>query len=226
MRFGHSGHCVHVYDRKACRRASAGPPRWRRPPAGAGSGLSRRRPASGTASARRAGAGRPPGRSRPRRAWPGAGSPLHVEQAAGRRARRASRSTSPTSATFEASRSRWNIDSPGEQPADRHAVQPAGQPAVAPRLDRVRPAELVQPEVRRADVVVDPAVRPARVGARVDHLLEGGVDPDLEVAGSERRSDRETRSPSSGSTPRRTGQNQHIGSPRPASTGIGKSPRR
>ena len=29
---------------------------------------------------------------------------------------------------------------PGEQPADRDAVQPAGEPAVAPRLDRVRPS--------------------------------------------------------------------------------------
>ena len=41
----------------------------------------------------------------------------------------------------------------------------------------------------------------------------------------ERRSDFETTSPSSGSTPRRTGQNQYIGSPG-VPDGIGKSPRR
>ena len=71
----------------------------------------------------------------------------------------------------------------GEQAADGHAVQPAHEPTVAPGLDRVHPAELVEPEVRLADLAVDPARRPARVGAGVDHLGERGVDPDLEPAG-------------------------------------------
>ena len=46
----------------------------------------------------------------------------------------------------------------------------------------MRPAELVQAEVRRADLGVDPAGVPARVGAGDDDLLEGGVHPDLVVA--------------------------------------------
>ena len=92
-----------------------------------------------------------------------------------------SRSTSPISATFEASRSRWNIDSPANTPPMLDAVQPARQPAVAPRLDRVHPAQLVQRDVGIADLAGDPAVRPLAVAARVDDLLERRVDPDLEV---------------------------------------------
>jgi len=69
---------------------------------------------------------------------------------------------------------------PGEQATDRDAVEATHQAAVAPGLHRVHPAQLVEPEVRRPDLVVDPARRPGRVGARVDHLRARGVDPELE----------------------------------------------
>ena len=51
----------------------------------------------------------------------------------------------------------------GEEPADRDAVEPAREAVVVPRLDRVRPAELVQPLVCGLD---DPGVDPARRVAR------------------------------------------------------------
>ena len=69
-----------------------------------------------------------------------------------------------------------------EEAAARDAVEPAGEPFLVPGLDRVRPARLVQPRVGGDEVVVDPAVRPARVGTAADHLGERGVDPDLEPA--------------------------------------------
>ena len=47
-----------------------------------------------------------------------------------------------------------------EEAADPDAVEPAREPLVVPRLDRVRPAELVQPRVGGDEVLVDPAVRP------------------------------------------------------------------
>ena len=67
-----------------------------------------------------------------------------------------SRSTRPTSATFEASRDPVEHRLAGEQAADRDAVQAADQLAVLPGLHRVRPAQLVQPGVGREDLVVDP----------------------------------------------------------------------
>jgi hypothetical protein len=65
----------------------------------------------------------------------------------------------------------------GEQPADRHAVETAGQrPVGVPRLDAVRPSLPVQPHVRLPDVGVDPAAGARRIGAGVDHRLERLVD--------------------------------------------------
>jgi len=69
-----------------------------------------------------------------------------------------------------------------EEGADRDAVQAADQLTVAPRLDAVGPAELVQLHVGVADLPVDPAVGPVRVGAGRDDLLERAVDADLELA--------------------------------------------
>ena len=92
------------------------------------------------------------------------------------------RSTSATSATFEASVSRWNIDSPANSPPIETPYSAAGEPAVAPGLHRVHPAEPVQLDVRRPDRRVDPACGPAGVGAGVDHLGQRGVDADLEPA--------------------------------------------
>ena len=70
-----------------------------------------------------------------------------------------------------------------EEAADPDAVEAAREPLVVPRLDRVRPAELVQPRVGGDEVLVDPAVRPARIGAAADDLAERGVDADLVAAG-------------------------------------------
>ena len=69
-----------------------------------------------------------------------------------------------------------------EEPADADAVQPADERAVLPRLDRVRPAELVQPRVRVDERRVDPTVRSPRVGAPEHDVDERGVDADLEAA--------------------------------------------
>ena len=89
-----------------------------------------------------------------------------------------------------------------EQPADRDAVQPAGEPAVAPGLDRVHPAELVEPEVRRPDVAVDPGAAAAAGRRRRRSPRRQAVSTRISNRGPTRRSDRLTRSPSSGSTPR------------------------
>ena len=97
------------------------------------------------------------------------------------RARR-SRSTSPMSATFEASRARWNIDSPANRPPIarrtglRRTRRRARSRPSAPTRGR---GELA---VRPADVGGDPPAGPPRVRAGGDHRVEGGVDADLEVA--------------------------------------------
>src|SRR5690349_14132946 len=45
---------------------------------------------------------------------------------------------------------------PREQPADRQAVETADEPAVQTGLHRVRPAQLVEPDVRVTHAGVDP----------------------------------------------------------------------
>ena len=67
----------------------------------------------------------------------------------------------------------------GEQPADRDAVQPAGETVGVPGLDGVRPAELVQLPIRGLDARVDPAGGVPRPRTSPDHVREGRVDPDL-----------------------------------------------
>ena len=61
-----------------------------------------------------------------------------------------SSSTVAQHATFDASVTRWNIDSPANSPPIAQPVEPTDQLVVAPHLDTVRPAELVQPRVRVA----------------------------------------------------------------------------
>ena len=74
-----------------------------------------------------------------------------------------------------------------------------------PHLDAVRPAELVQPRVRRHERLVDPPVRsaPGRAQPRMTST-NAQVDGDANRRAA-RRSDRCTISPSSGSTPPRVG---------------------
>ena len=121
----------------------------------------------------------PPGGSRDSptdaRATSDVGSPT------GRRAARpppaaARSSTSPSSAAFDAPRAAVELRLGGEETAARDAVQPSGEPLAVPRLDRVRPAELVEARVGSDERFVDPAVGPARVGAAADHLRERSVD--------------------------------------------------
>ena len=113
----------------------------------------------------------------------------------------------------------------GEEAADRDAVQPAGQPAVPPGLDGVRPPQGVQPQVRLADVVVDPPRRAVagprtRRGPPRTRCRRGSRSPGRRGAASATR-----RRPSRGRTPRCTGQNQYVGSPG-VPDGIGNNPRR
>ena len=90
---------------------------------------------------------------------------------------------SPSSAAFDAPGAPVELRLGREEPADPDAVEPAGKPLVVPRLDRVRPAELVQARVGGDEVLVDPAVRPPRIGAAADDLAERRVDADLVAAG-------------------------------------------
>ena len=73
-----------------------------------------------------------------------------------------------------------------EEPADAHAVQAADELAVLPRLDGVRPTQLVQARVRVDERRVDPSVRTARVGAAQHHVDEGRVHAELEAVDARR----------------------------------------
>ena len=64
----------------------------------------------------------------------------------------------------------------GEQPTDRHSVEPTREFTVAPHLDAVRPSEAMQRDVRVDELVVDPTVWSSRVRATAHHFLERGVD--------------------------------------------------
>ena len=138
--------------------------------------------------------------------------PLHVEHL-GRRPRGAA--DQPEHAAFDAPPAK-NIDSAAKRPPIRRR-RARLRALVVPGLDRVRPAELVQPRVGGDELLVDPAV--GRRGRRSrDHLGERRVDADLEAAppaGASARRERAT-----GITARRGGDHQT----RSPSTRIGKSP--
>ena len=70
---------------------------------------------------------------------------------------------------------------PGEQAPDRHAVQTADEAPVLPRLDAVRPAQLVQPAVRAGHLRGDPPTLARGVRTPADDLVERGVDAHLEA---------------------------------------------
>src|SRR5271167_1055379 len=69
-----------------------------------------------------------------------------------------------------------------EDRTERNAVQPAGQPAVAPAFDRMRRAAGEERLIEPHDLVVDPGVRPlfARLRAGADDIFERAVAADLE----------------------------------------------
>ena len=95
-----------------------------------------------------------------------------------------------------------------EEATARDAVEPAGEALGVPRLDRVRPAELVQPRVGDDEVVIDPAVRP-RAGRRTrGSPRRSGVDAGSRSRGAARRSERDALKLSSGTIPRGSGDHQ------------------
>src|SRR5690349_17562641 len=68
-----------------------------------------------------------------------------------------------------------------EEPTDAHAVQTARELTALPRLDAVRPTELVQTGVRVDERGVDPTVWSRRVGTAEHDVDERGVDANLEA---------------------------------------------
>ena len=180
-------------------------PRCRAPAAPAGEATRRQRPGLEDAS----GVGRTPARRRrysargPRRrpARPGAGSAT-ARRAAAVGVPSSSRSTSADQRDLRGVALAVEHRLPREQPADRHAVQPADEPAVAPGLDRVRPAQLVQPEVRRPDLGRRSSPTGRAGSAQASTTSSKAVSTRISNRARTARSDRETRSPSSGSTPR------------------------
>ena len=133
--------------------------------------------------------------------------PLHVEQRGARSPR--SRSTRATSATLDASVARWNIDSPAKRPPMRTPYRPpTSSPSSSQRLDAVGPAEVVQADVGLDERRRDPAARPAGVGAAHHHLGEARCRCGPRSGAALRRSERLTRRPSSGMTPRGSGDHQ------------------
>ena len=70
-----------------------------------------------------------------------------------------------------------------EGAAERHAVEPAGEPAVAPGFDRVAVAAPVELDIGFADRRIDPGVAAivAGFGAAVDDAFEIGVERHLEA---------------------------------------------
>src|SRR3546814_525073 len=74
-----------------------------------------------------------------------------------------------------------------EGPAQRHAIEPADQGAVAPALDGVGEAHVEELVVELLDDRVDPGVGPVlgRLRAAANDLLEGGVAAHLEDAAAD-----------------------------------------
>src|SRR2546430_13109256 len=77
---------------------------------------------------------------------------------------------------------------PGEQPAQRNAVQPSRERPPLPRLDAVRPAQPVQLRVRGEDVRRDPGALARAVAAGAHDVVERLVEGDAK-AGLQRPAD-------------------------------------
>jgi hypothetical protein len=106
------------------------------------------------------------------------GEPLHVEQALDDRG--AEQLDECHQRRFRRIGTAMEHRLPREQPTDADSVQSPGQLAVAPRLDRVNPAESVQRAVRADHSTVDPSALSRRIGARSQHLVECRVHAYLE----------------------------------------------
>ena len=88
-------------------------------------------------------------------------------------------STSPTRAATSR-RARCGTSTPREETADRDAVEASHEFTAEPGLHTVRPPEVMEAPVGRGHLRRDPATGPLGVTATGHHLVEGGVDPDLE----------------------------------------------
>ena len=86
------------------------------------------------------------------------GRPLHVEQAPATPSAGAAR-PGATSATFDASGRRWNIDSPANSPPIATPYRPPARPVVVPRLHAVGPARARAAGRRRRGSPGDPPAR-------------------------------------------------------------------
>ena len=69
----------------------------------------------------------------------------------------------------------------GEQPPDAQSIEPTDEDPIEPGLHTVGPSKFVQAPVGDLDAVINPSVRPSRIGAPSHHLLKGGVDTKLEA---------------------------------------------
>ena len=152
------------------------------------------------------------------------GHPLHVDEPTGRR-RRPQQVDEADQGHLRRVAVAVEHRLAGEQAADGDAVQPADQRGPRAHASTLcAQPELVQPRRRRrgcrggssrpADATVGAGARPRR---------RTPCRPGSRSAGTSARSDRLTRSPSIGRTPRGSGDHQPIG-PAPPSTGIGKTP--
>src|SRR5664280_3193832 len=70
---------------------------------------------------------------------------------------------------------------PREEPTESQPVKATNHLAVAPRLDRVSPSQLVQARVCRGDSRRDPGSLPGRVGTARHDFRERSVDADVEA---------------------------------------------
>ena len=110
------------------------------------------------------------------------GLPLHVEQPWLPGLRRASRSTSPTRATFDASVSRWNIDSPANRPPiETPYSPPASRPSHQASTECTQPRRCSSRYAARIAGSIQPAGRRGSAQASMTSA-DGRVDADLEPA--------------------------------------------
>ena len=123
-----------------------------------------------------------------RRAWRGGRSTTGRRAASAPPARR--RSTRPTSATLEASRRWWNIDSPANRPPMRDAVEAADELAArASTPRRCGPSRVGAAACRRRRTPVDPAPS-RRTGPHAAITSANAVSTRTSYRRSERRSER------------------------------------
>ena len=181
----------------------------------------------GGAGPRRAARGTPAGPPRRHPATRGARSPT-ARRAAGRGHRRGGSRPARRAPTLDASASRWNIDSPANRPPTATPYSPPAsrsrRPARPSRPRRCAPSR-GRTAGGRPPRCPCGSSRPAASGRRRPRTTSSyAVSTRISKRRQATRSDRLTRSPASGSTPRGSGDHQPTAPRR--DTGIGNSPAR